>query len=195
MKIIATSLFAYFAVLVSSDVGAGEHHHHQYAGQEDREVKSLSGDDIAQLKNGAGWGLAKSAELNGLPGPVHLLELRDQIMLSQTQVGEIKKIHSTMKRRAIKFGHQLILLERALDGEFASGNLTPEALKRRLVQISDVRRELRYIHLAAHLKTRPVLSDAQVAEYSKLRGYGGSTCDEVPAGHNPERWKKHNGCD
>ena len=47
-----------------------------YAGQESRRIKSLSEQDIAELRAGRGWGLAKAAELNGMPGPAHLLELR-----------------------------------------------------------------------------------------------------------------------
>ena len=195
MKFIATSLLAASVGLILNDVNAGENHHRQYAGQQNREIKSLSTSDIEQLKKGAGWGLAKSAELNGLPGPAHLLELREQIVLSESQVQEIKKIHAAMKSQAAKYGRQLISLERALDGDFASGGLSPKALKRRLSQISDVRSELRYTHLAAHLQTRPLLTDAQVVKYNRLRGYGGSACDEVPTGHNPDMWKKHNGCE
>ena len=35
-----------------------------YAGQETRTVKSFSPEDIAELRRGGGWGLAKAAELN-----------------------------------------------------------------------------------------------------------------------------------
>jgi len=38
-----------------------------YAGQETREIRTLSEEDIRQLQKGEGWGLAKAAELNGLP--------------------------------------------------------------------------------------------------------------------------------
>jgi hypothetical protein len=47
-----------------------------YAGQDARDIKSLSAEDIAELRRGGGWGFAKSAELNGMPGPAHLLELK-----------------------------------------------------------------------------------------------------------------------
>ena len=52
----------------------------KYFGQETREIKSLSESDIEELKNGRGWGLAKAAELNGVPGPVHLLEMQKEII-------------------------------------------------------------------------------------------------------------------
>src|SRR5215469_14793256 len=47
-----------------------------YAGQEARTIKALSDDDIAALRKGEGMGMAKAAELNGYPGPVHVLALR-----------------------------------------------------------------------------------------------------------------------
>ena len=50
-----------------------------YAGQQERRIKSLSASDIEQLQRGGGWGLAKAAELNGMPGPIHLLELRAEL--------------------------------------------------------------------------------------------------------------------
>ena len=40
----------------------------KYAGEEKRVIKSLSETDIEELKNGKGWGLAKAAELNTVPG-------------------------------------------------------------------------------------------------------------------------------
>ena len=51
-----------------------------------RAIKSLSESDIQELRRGGGWGLALPAELNGMPGPVHLLELKDQIPLATDQV-------------------------------------------------------------------------------------------------------------
>ena len=63
-----------------------------YAGEEARVIKSLSAKDIDDLLNGRGWGLAKSAELNGVPGPAHLLEMKSEIGLSSEQVSAIKAI-------------------------------------------------------------------------------------------------------
>src|SRR6266540_3233648 len=39
-----------------------------YAGQQTREIKSLSAQDIDDLLNARGMALAKAAELNGYPG-------------------------------------------------------------------------------------------------------------------------------
>jgi hypothetical protein len=53
----------------------GEHPLSPYAGQQTRAIKALSPEDLAGLLNGEGMGMAKAAELNGYPGPVHVLEL------------------------------------------------------------------------------------------------------------------------
>ncbi|MBF0286444.1 MAG: hypothetical protein HQM14_01385 [SAR324 cluster bacterium] len=45
--------------LTCTAIANKSHHHSQYAGQEKRIIKSLSPDDIAELEQGKGWGLAK----------------------------------------------------------------------------------------------------------------------------------------
>ena len=42
--------------------------------------------------HGKGWGLAKAAELNGVPGPVHLMEMKEEIDLSAEQIRAIEGI-------------------------------------------------------------------------------------------------------
>ena len=80
--------------------------HSPYAGEESRAVKSLSPEDIAELRRGGGWGLARTAELNGMPGPVHLLELKDEIALTPEQVEAIVGIYERMRARAIAEGER-----------------------------------------------------------------------------------------
>lgn len=49
----------------------------KYIGQESRIIKSLSSEDIESLETGTGdafGGMAKLAELNGYPGPRHILD-------------------------------------------------------------------------------------------------------------------------
>jgi hypothetical protein len=48
-----------------------------YAGQQARPIKAVSDEDIAALRKGEGMGMAKAAELNGYPGPAHVLSLRN----------------------------------------------------------------------------------------------------------------------
>jgi len=56
-----------------------------YAGMQTRSIKALSEQQVADLKAGRGMGLALPAELNGYPGPIHVLELSDQLGLSADQ--------------------------------------------------------------------------------------------------------------
>ncbi|MDL1878575.1 hypothetical protein FBQ85_25940, partial [Cytophagia bacterium CHB2] len=56
-----------------------QHQHSPYAGEESREIKSLSPQEIRMYLEGHGMGLAKAAELNHYPGPRHVMELAKQL--------------------------------------------------------------------------------------------------------------------
>ncbi|OHC73244.1 MAG: hypothetical protein A3G18_07140 [Rhodospirillales bacterium RIFCSPLOWO2_12_FULL_58_28] len=165
-----------------------------YAGQEDRDIKSLSAEDIAELRRGGGWGLAKAAELNGFPGPAHLLELKDQIGLTKDQVAAIRIVFERMRDDATKEGERLIAMERALEEQFRGRAVTDQSLRKALADVEQSRQALRYIHLAAHLATPPLLAEEQIRRYIELRGYDANPCVNVPAGHDAAMWKQHNGC-
>ncbi|WP_198662924.1 hypothetical protein [Cohaesibacter intestini] len=170
-------------------------HTSTYAGQENRAIKSLSEEDIAQLQRGAGWGLAKAAELNGVPGPAHLLEMQKDITLTPEQIAALQRLFDEMNEKARLQGATLIDLERELETHFRSGNITDAILKDSLHRIAEARESLRYIHLSAHLKTPAILTKQQIALYNTLRGYAkDDPCSSVPKGHDPAMWKKHNGC-
>lgn len=167
----------------------------KYAGQEKRSIKSFSPDDIAELRRGGGWGLAKAAELNGMPGPAHLLEMKEKISLTVDQVLIIENTFQQMQKQAIQQGEHLIALEQELELQFRSGTVTQDALRSLLTTIANARMELRFTHLAAHLKTPDVLSKDQISKYNELRGYSNpDPCANVPEGHNAEMWRRHNGC-
>ena len=167
-----------------------------YAGQEQREIKSLSEEDIRELRRGGGWGLAKSAELNGLPGPAHLLELKDEIPLSANQVSTITNVFERMRSMAKEKGERLIDLERILEMELRGTTVTPDALQAMLTQIGQTRADLRYIHISAHLAMKEILTTEQIVRYNQLRGYGlDDPCATVPEGHDPDMWREHNNCE
>jgi len=167
-----------------------------YAGFQNRDIKSLSETDLTDLRKGAGWGLALAAELNGVPGPAHLLELREQIELTPDQVAAIEIIYAQMQVEAIEAGERLIAAEAAIEAAFRAGNLSPETLRELIAQAAAARAELRYVHLLRHLETPPLLSAQQIARYNTLRGYdsGNDPCSFVPEGHNPDMWRRHNNC-
>ncbi|OED42092.1 hypothetical protein AB833_07995 [Chromatiales bacterium (ex Bugula neritina AB1)] len=177
-------------------VAADSNHHSPYASEQNRTIKSLSQNDIADLTAGAGWGLAKAAELNGVPGPMHLLEMKDEIGLTDVQIESIDRVFNEMRSDAKLLGKKLILQETALDDKFKNDVPTPEELRIQLAEIGETRSSLRYVHLSAHLKMPKILSASQIDSYNQLRGYTVSDdpCANVPAGHNEEMWKKHNNC-
>ncbi|MBT6095444.1 MAG: hypothetical protein HOH04_11225 [Rhodospirillaceae bacterium] len=171
-----------FLVGIKADPQAAENHkthshahkasqHGAYAGQQARAIKSLSPDDIAELERGGGWGLAKAAELNGVPGPAHLLELKAEIALSDAQIAAVQSLYAGMKADAIEQGKRLIALEGELEQHFRDGTITDAILQSSLQSIASVRQRLRYIHLSTHLKTPAILSKPQITRYNTLRGY------------------------
>ncbi len=159
-------LFPAVTARAASDTGATP-----YAGQEQREIKTLSAKDIDDLLNGRGWGFAKAAELNGLPGPAHLLELKHKIGLSAKQTAKIEALFSRMKEEAVPLGRKLVALERRLNEAFSSRDVTPKALNAQLAEIAKTRGALRFVHLSIHLQTPKILSRHQIASYNRLRGY------------------------
>jgi Spy/CpxP family protein refolding chaperone len=181
--------------LFSSLVLAQDDHLSPYAGQEKRAIKSLSKADIEQLQNGKGWGLAKAAELNGMPGPSHLLQMGKEISLSQEQTAKIQALYDDMKAKAIPLGKRYIALEKELNDAFAARTITKDQLKQQLDAIAEVHKELRYVHLVTHLMTPDILTPQQIDKYNQLRGYSSADpCDHVPQGHDPAMWRMHNDC-
>ena len=186
-----TAILLAFVCLLSA---CASNHSSEYIGEEHRAIKSLSADDIRELSAGGGWGLAKAAELNGVPGPAHILEMASEIELTSTQQVEIQEIYEQMKSEAISLGNQLIQLEATLNTHFADGSINQAILEQSLQDIERVRAQLRLAHLSAHLQTPNILTKEQISLYNELRGYSQDPCANVPKGHNAAMWKKHNGC-
>ena len=61
-----------------------------YADMRTRAIKALSDEQIADLRAGRGMALALAAELNGYPGPAHLLELAGQLDLTVEQTPTLR---------------------------------------------------------------------------------------------------------
>ena len=198
MKTAIITLVCSLFFLAALNIHAATPHKFQsdYVGQEKRQIKTLSKDDIYDLQNGNGWGLAKAAELNGVPGPKHLLEMKEEIRLTTEQINRIEIIYSDMKAQAIPLGNKLIESERALNLSFAKREIDDQKLLKFLDNISSVRKQLRYVHLAAHLQSIPVLKEEQVSLYNELRGYDKEDpCANIPPGHDPAMWRRHNNCE
>jgi hypothetical protein len=152
-----------------------------YAGQQTRAIKALSDDDIAALRKGEGMGMAKAAELNGYPGPAHVLQLAGQLGLTEMQRRDVQAIFDRMSAAAKPLGGELIAQEQVLDQLFAKGEITPDRLAAVTAAIAELQGRLRAVHLSAHLETRALLNPDQVVRYEQLRGYGDP---QVPAQHH-----------
>ena len=152
-----------------------------YAGQEGREIASLSEADVAALLAGEGWGLALPAELNGFPGPAHVLELAAELALSDAQVAEVQAVFDAMQAEAQRLGAEYVAAEKHLSMMFRLGHASAEMLEAQLTASSDALAALRLVHLRAHLEVTPMLTEAQRETYAQLRGYGG---DGAHSGHD-----------
>ena len=152
------------------------------------EVISLSDSEVAELRLGHGMGLARAAELNGHPGPAHVIELADALALTPEQRRASEALRNAVQGAARAQGARILAAEAALARGFARRPLDAASLKARVMALAALQGELRFIHLEAHLAERTLLSDAQVARYAMLRGYAdsptpSSSSDEPPHGH------------
>lgn len=142
-----------------------------YSGLETRGIKALSDQQVADLSAGRGAGFALSAELNGYPGPAHVLENADALMLTPNQRDLTRSLFASMKREAIPLGKRLIEQEAELDRLFATLAITPASLESATQAIGQTQASLRQTHLKYHLSMIGVLSKEQVSRYGELRGY------------------------
>lgn len=153
-----------------------------YEGFEARPIKSLSDQQIGDLKAGRGMGLALAAELNGYPGPIHVLELAESLGLSELQRAKTQELHTAMKAETVPLGKKLIAQEADLERQFASKTITEPGLEAAIQSISSTQSALRTAHLKYHLATVEILTPTQVTRYAELRGYSGAT-DNQHNGH------------
>ncbi len=147
-------------------------HNSAYADFADRDVKAMSAEQVKQLLAGEGMGMALAAELNGYPGPKHVLELAEPLELTEEQRVETQRLFSAMKEEATVLGQQIVEAEKLLDEEFSSHQITAEKLDSLTTNTAVLRGRLRAAHLRAHLAQTEILTHPQRHKYNTLRGYG-----------------------
>lgn len=160
-------------LLVGPGSAAAQDHQHRspYAGHEHRDIKALSPSEVEELLDGRGMGMALPAELNGYPGPRHVLDLADSLDLDSAQRARVQAVFDAMVRDARELGARIVRLERGLDAAFATHTVTAGTLDSTLENLAHARAQLRAVHLRAHLEIYPVLSERQRLAYARLRGY------------------------
>ena len=156
-----------------------------YRDQQFTEIRGLTDAELAELRSGHGMGLARAAELNGYPGPRHVLDAvaAGQLQASPDQIRRIEQIFADMAGTARRLGEQIVAEERELERAFRVGTIDATGVGSRVTRIASLRGELRAVHLTAHVATRAVLSPAQIARYNELRGYRASPEQPAHKGH------------
>jgi hypothetical protein len=167
-RLAAWAVAAFSAISVAASAQAPQ----PYSGMQARQVKALSDQQIADLKAGRGMGLALAAELNGYPGPSHLLELSRQLELTPAQRSSLEEMYNAMKAETIPLGETLLGEERQLDRLFSEMTISAQQLQTATTAIGELQGRLRNAHLSYHLRAREILQPSQVRRYAELRGYG-----------------------
>lgn len=188
MLFAATLLGAWSAVAVPAHA---QQPNHPYADMRSRAVKALSEQQAADFRAGRGMGLALPAELNGYPGPMHVLEHADALRLDADQRARTRAMFEAMKAEAIPLGERLIQQEAELDRLFASRTVAPASLDAATGAIAATQGALRAAHLRHHLAMVEVLTPEQVRRYGELRGYAGGAAPGDAHGHTGRPHTSH----
>lgn len=145
-----------------------------YAGQENRQIKSLDAGTITALQNGEGHAMALAAELNHYPGPRHVLSMAADLGLSAEQKAATQAVYDRMHAAAVPLGLEIIRKEQNLDLAFRNGSISDTELAAFTEEVAALNGRLRFVHLNAHLAMRRILTPSQIQMYDSMRGYGQS---------------------
>ncbi len=159
---------------------AAEKLHSAYAGQQDVAATGLLPAEVEALEQGEGMAQALPAEVNGYPGPRHVLDAAaaGTLDLQPSQRQAAVRIYDDMHRQAVAKGAEILIAEAELARRFRHRHIDPPILTEVAGKIAGLRGELRVIHLTAHLETEALLTPEQVSTYRTLRGY------QAHAGHH-----------
>jgi Spy/CpxP family protein refolding chaperone len=142
-----------------------------YAGEQSREIKALSAEEQRAWLDGQGLGLAKAAELNGYPGPMHVLEHAGPLGLNAHQREKTQDLMQRHKTEVRELGAALVAAERTLDELFRSRQATAAAVDVQMQIIASLHGRIRGAHLRTHVEQTALLQPDQIAAYDRLRGY------------------------
>jgi hypothetical protein len=172
----------------ASSAGAQQGHHHApeahrhsaasaptlspYAAEAQRPIKALSADEQRAWLEGQGAGMARAAELNRHPGPLHVLELSAALELTAEQSRLTRALMDRHQAEVRALGRELVDLEIELDRLFAQGPPVDPGDVARLAEAIGVRAgRIRSSHLRTHVAQTALLTAEQVRRYQVLRGY------------------------
>jgi len=151
----------------------------------DSPVRGMSPEEIKELETGSGAGFARAAELNGYPGPRHVLDLQDELGLSKDQLAQVQQLYDGMNGEARTLGAEILQLEAELELAFRNGTIDDTSLETKVSNLAEKYGELRLLHLHTHLAAITLLTPHQLALYNQLRGYSQPHSPGHSGGHNP----------
>lgn len=161
-----------------------------YAGLETRDIKAVAPERIDDLLAGRGAGYALSAELNGYPGPRHVLDLAEELGLTPVQIGRASALFDAMEAEAKALGAALVAQEHELESLFRHGAIDEATLATKTAEIGAIEARLRATHLKYHLRMSGLLDKTQRAAYDRLRGYA-ATAGDARDGHGHGHRHQH----
>ena len=156
-----------------------------YRGQTSTGLRGLTENEVSELRQGRGMGLARAAELNGYPGPRHVLDAvrAERLQLTPDQGHQVQRIFAAMSSEAQRLGNMVLKEEGALEEAFRKGAISEADLVARVGRIAALQGDLRAVHLRAHLQTRALLSKQQIQRYDQLRGYAAGSPEKQEHEH------------
>jgi len=147
----------------------------EHAGHQGRGQGGMRAREFRNLQQGRGMGMGRVADVNGYPGPMHVLEHAEALELTDGQSERTRELMTRVKTRAPELGKQVVDAEKRLEAMFAGGSVNAAKMDSLLMEIAELRAHLRSLHLTAHLDQAAVLTEVQLEKYKELRSTGNET--------------------
>jgi Spy/CpxP family protein refolding chaperone len=132
-------------------------------------IKPISEYNLPGVGKGEGAGSGEAAELNGYPGPAHVIQMAANLGLDDRQIGAVKAIHEEMLQAVRAIAGEVKERQHELDALFESGTVTVAALEKATSAVSEAQGRLHFVHFRAHLKTREVLTPSQISTFKQIQ--------------------------
>ena len=123
----------------------------------------------AAILAGAEFGDDLMADGFSYPSPEAVLALAAELQLDASQRAAVTRIRDAMFSDMKEIAPDYIRAEDDLADLFRSGRAGTAKVRALVMKIGDMRKELRFLHLDARLRTRFELTRGQLARYVKLR--------------------------
>ena len=176
----AYAAFCTVAFSISPDAVAQNAPEAGHQGNRHQSMQAMQTREFNNLQQGRGMGMARVAETNGYPGPMHVLEHAEALELTDGQIERTRELKTRVRTRAPELGNQIVDAEKRLEAMFAEGGVNAAKMDSLLIEIAELRAHLRSLHLTAHLDQAAVLTETQIEQYKTLRSAGRSDDERRP---------------